>query len=54
MKAKIKIIITAQITVLALRLRGLGSSFAAGPSKVSPDEALKGLLQGNARFVPAT
>ena len=51
MKAKIKIITTAQIIVLALLLRGLGSSFAAGPSKVSPDEALKRLLRGNARFV---
>jgi hypothetical protein len=51
MKAKIKIITTAQITALALLLGGLGSSFAAGPSKVSPDQALKRLLQGNARFV---
>jgi len=51
MKAKIKIITTAQITALAFLLAGLGSSFAAGPSKVSPHEALKRLLQGNARFV---
>jgi len=51
MKAKIKIITTAQITALAFLLAGLGSSFAAGTSKVSPHEALKRLLQGNARFV---
>jgi hypothetical protein len=47
MKAKIKIITTAQITALALLLGVLGSSFASGPSKVSPDQALKRLLQGN-------
>ena len=51
MKAKIKIITTAQITALAFLLAGLGSSFATGPLKVSPHEALKRLLQGNARFV---
>ena len=50
MKAKIKIIAIAQITALALFL-GLVSSFAAGPSKVSPDQAFKRLLPGNARFV---
>jgi hypothetical protein len=32
MKAKIKIITTAQITALAFLLAGLGSSFAAVPS----------------------
>jgi hypothetical protein len=33
MKAKIKIITTAQITALALLLGGLGSAFAAGHRK---------------------
>jgi carbonic anhydrase len=51
MQAKIEIIITAQMAALALLLSSLSSSFAAGPSKVGPDEALKRLLQGNARFV---
>jgi carbonic anhydrase len=51
MKAKTEIIITAQIAAMALLLGGFANSFAAGTSKVSPDEALKRLLQGNARFV---
>jgi carbonic anhydrase len=54
MKAKIEIIVTAQIAALALLwalLCGLGNSFAAGPATVSADEALKRLMQGNARFV---
>jgi hypothetical protein len=40
-----------QIAALALALSGLGNSFAAGPSEVSPDEALQRLRQGNARSV---
>src|SRR6202021_1677913 len=51
MQAKTEIGIIAQIAALALVLSGLGNSFAAGPSEVSPDEALKRLLQGTARFV---
>lgn len=51
MQAKISIGIITQIAALALVLCGLGSSFAAGPSEISPDEALKRLLQGNSRFV---
>lgn len=51
MKAKIEMISAAQMAALILFLGDLGSSFAAAPSKVSPDEALKRLLQGNARFV---
>jgi carbonic anhydrase len=51
MKAKTEIIITAQIAAMALLLGGFANSFAVGTSKVSPDEALKRLLQGNARFV---
>ncbi len=51
MTAKIKKVNTAQITALAFLLGALASSFAAGPSNVSPDEALKRLMQGNARFV---
>jgi carbonic anhydrase len=51
MKAKTKIIIIAQMVALALLLTALGNSFAAEPGNVSPDEALKRLLQGNARFV---
>jgi carbonic anhydrase len=51
MKAKIKSIKIAQITASAFLLAALASSFAAGPSNVNPDEALKRLMQGNARFV---
>jgi hypothetical protein len=36
---------------LALLLAALGNSFGAEPAKVSADEALKRLIQGNARFV---
>jgi hypothetical protein len=43
MKAKIKSIKIAQITASAFLLAALASSFAAGPSNVSPDEALKRL-----------
>jgi len=46
-----KILIAIQIAALALVLGGFGRSFAAEPSKVSPDEALRRLIQGNARFV---
>src|SRR5258708_25983254 len=51
MKAKIKSPNIAQITASAFLLGALASSFAAGPSNVSPDEALKRLMQGNTRFV---
>jgi len=51
MKAKIKRFTIAQITASAFLLGALASSFAAGPSNVSPDEALKRLMQGNTRFV---
>jgi len=47
MKAKTEIIIAA----LALLLGGFANSFAAGPSTVSPNEALKRLMRGNACFV---
>jgi hypothetical protein len=50
-KAKTEIIITTQIVALALLLAALGNSFGAEPAKVSADEALKRLIQGNARFV---
>jgi hypothetical protein len=40
MKAKIKIITTAQITALALLLGGLGSSFAEGPALSSIEYAV--------------
>jgi carbonic anhydrase len=49
--AKSNILIAAQIATLAFVLGTLSSSFAAGPSNVSPNEALKRLMQGNARFV---
>jgi carbonic anhydrase len=51
MKIKTKIAITAQMVAWALLLAAPGNSFASEPSKVSPDEALKRLVQGNARFV---
>src|SRR5438132_1987946 len=51
MKTKVQISVSPQIAALVLLLSGLGNSFAAGPSTVSPDEALKRLLRGNARFV---
>jgi carbonic anhydrase len=51
MKAKIKRFTIAQITASAFLLGAFASSFAAGPSNVSPDEALKRLMQGNTRFV---
>src|SRR5258708_18390071 len=51
MKAKIKTFTIAQITASAFLLGAFASSFAAGPSNVSPDEALKRLVQGNSRFV---
>jgi carbonic anhydrase len=52
MKAKTKIIITTQIVALALLFAALGNSVScAEPAKVSADEALKRLIQGNARFV---
>ena len=46
-----RIRLIAQITALATVAGGLVSSFAAEPSKVTPDEALKQLVEGNARFV---
>jgi carbonic anhydrase len=46
-----KILFIAQIATLAAVTSGLVNSFAAEPSKVSPDEALKLLVEGNARFV---
>jgi carbonic anhydrase len=51
MQAKTKIVVISQIAALTLVLGGLANSFAAEPSKVSPDEALKHLVEGNARFV---
>ena len=51
MQAKAKFVITSQIAALVLVLSGFSSSFAAGPAKVGPDDALKRLMQGNARFV---
>jgi len=50
MKPKIRKVNIAQITAFAFLL-DLASSFAAGPSNVSPNEALERLMQGNARFV---
>ena len=47
MKAKIKKVNVAQITAFTFLLGALARSFAAGPSNVSPDEALKRLMQGN-------
>ncbi len=46
-----RIRLIAQITALATVAGGLVNSFAAEPSKVTPDEALKQLVEGNARFV---
>jgi carbonic anhydrase len=46
-----KILFVAQIAALVAVTSGLVNSFAAEPSKVSPDEALKLLIEGNARFV---
>ena len=46
-----RIRLIAQITAFATVAGGLVSSFAAEPSKVTPDEALKQLVEGNARFV---
>jgi carbonic anhydrase len=46
-----KILTIAQIATLAAVLGGVVSSLGAEPSKVNPDEALKRLIQGNARFV---
>ena len=51
MQAKAKIVVISQIAALTLALGSLANSFAAEPSKVSPDEALKHLVEGNARFV---
>jgi carbonic anhydrase len=51
MQAKSKRIIAARMAALAFLLGGLGTAFAAEPSKVSPGEALKRLMRGNARFV---
>jgi carbonic anhydrase len=51
MQAKIRFVIVTQIAALGIILSGLSSSLAAEPSKVSPDEALTRLVQGNARFV---
>jgi carbonic anhydrase len=51
MHSKIKIDIIVLIAALAIVLSGLSGSFAAEPSKVSPEEALKRLTEGNARFV---
>jgi carbonic anhydrase len=48
---KPKIRIGSQIAALAFVASSIVSSFAAGPSEVSPDEALKRLVQGNARFI---
>lgn len=44
-------LIPAKIAALAFLLSSLGSTSAAEPSKSKPDEALKRLVQGNARFV---
>src|SRR5260370_35216666 len=51
MKARIKSPNLAQITASAFLLGAVASSFAAGAPNVSPDEALKRLMQGNTRFV---
>ncbi len=51
MKAKFKRVAIARIAASAFLFGALASSFAAGPSNVSPKEAIKRLMQGNARFV---
>jgi carbonic anhydrase len=54
MKAQTKIILTVQIAGLAFVstvLCGLGNSFGAGSAPVSADEALRRLMQGNARYI---
>src|SRR5260221_10557754 len=51
MKAKIKRFTIAQITASASLLGAFASSFAARPSNVGPDQALKRLVQGISRFV---
>lgn|SRR5271166_3425142 len=51
MKTRSEIIFITQIATLALLLFHLGNSFAAELSKVAPDDALKRLMRGNARFV---
>src|SRR5215831_4765866 len=51
MKAKTEISIATQLVALAFWLGIFASSFAAEPQQVSPDEALKRLIEGNARFV---
>jgi carbonic anhydrase len=51
MHAKTKATIAAQAAALAFLLGGPGSVFAAGaPAKVNQAEALKRLIEGNARF----
>jgi carbonic anhydrase len=51
MQANLKAILTAQAAALALLLGGSGSVFAdAPPAKVTPDQALQRLSEGNARF----
>ena len=47
----LRIYLIAQIAALVTVTSSLVSSFAAEPSKVTPDEALKQLVEGNARFV---
>jgi carbonic anhydrase len=47
----LRIHLIAQIALVATVTSGLVSSFAAEVSKVTPDGALKQLMQGNARFV---
>jgi carbonic anhydrase len=51
MRTKIQISVRLQIAALVFLLSGLGNSFGTGPSTVSPDQALKRLMRGNARFV---
>jgi hypothetical protein len=45
-----KVAAAQQLYVTLILLTALGNSFVAEPPKVSPDEALKPLPQGNARF----
>jgi carbonic anhydrase len=51
MQPKARFVLTLQIAASVLILSGFSSSLAAGPATVSPGDALKRLMQGNARFV---
>jgi carbonic anhydrase len=51
MKAKIEIIVATRLIALAFFFGIVDSSFAGEPPQVSPEEALKRLMEGNARFV---